>query len=156
MPEEDTILFCLSIFTRFKILTPDFLIKYYNQDLLTPIARKQKKARKPREAKMLSDIKNLHIMLGGNRLEREESEYDNSSRRSNIPNLNTHGNNEENHYHNSMENRSSNSAEYRHISAGTDSSAEFNRLSGELNLRISREMDEMMNEVRSKGPLVMQ
>ena len=121
-----------------------------------PTARKQKKARKPREAKKVSDIKNLHIMLGGNRLEREESEYDNSSRRSNIPNLNTHGNNEENLYHNSMENRSSNSAEYGHISAGTDSSAEFNRLSGELNLRISREMDEMMNNVRSKGPLVMQ
>ena len=34
--------------------------------------------------------------------------------------------------------------------AGTDSSAEFNKLSGELNLRISREMDEMMNNVSAQ------
>ena len=42
--------------------------------------RKQKKTRKSREAEMLSDKEDLDIMLGGNHLEREESEYDNSSR----------------------------------------------------------------------------
>ena len=72
---------------------------------------------------MLSDIESIDVMLGGNHLEREESEYDNSSRRSNSPNLNTHENDEENHYPNSRENRSNNSAEYGHNSAGTDSSA---------------------------------
>ena len=107
-----------------------------------PTTRKQKKPRKSRGAEMLSDKENLDIMLGGIHLERGESEYDISSRRSNSPNLNTHGNNEESHHPNSRENRSSNSAEYGH-----NSSAEFNRLSGELNLRISREMDEMMNNV---------
>ena len=59
-------------------------------------------------------------------------------------------NNKENHYLNSRENRSSNSAEYGHNSAGTDCSAEFNRLSGEINLRISIEMDEMMNNVSAQ------
>ena len=46
-----------------------------------------------------------------------------------------------------MENISSNNADNGHNSAGTNSSAEFNRLSGVLNLRISREMDEVMNSV---------
>ena len=46
--------------------------------------------------------------------------------------------------------RSSNSATYGHNSAGTDSSAEFNRLSGELSLRISREIDEVMNSVSAQ------
>ena len=50
-------------------------------------------------------------------------------------------------FSNTRENRSSNSATYGHNSPGTDSSAEFNRLSGEPNLRISREMDEVMNSV---------
>ena len=96
---------------------------------------------------MLSDIENLDIMLGGNHLEREESEYDVSSRRSNSPNFNAHESNEKNFHPNSRENRSSNSTECGPYSAGIHSSAEFNRLPGELNLRISREMDEMMNSV---------
>ena len=37
-------------------------------------------------------------------------------------------NDEENHYPNFRENRISNSADYGHNSAGTDSSDEFNRL----------------------------
>ena len=45
---------------------------------------------------MLSDRENLDIMLRGNHLEKEESEYHNSSRRSISPNLNTHENDEEN------------------------------------------------------------
>ena len=41
-----------------------------------PTIRKQKsKARKSREADILSDIENLDIVLGGNRVEREESEF---------------------------------------------------------------------------------
>ena len=45
------------------------------------------------------------------------------------------------------ENRSGNSANHGQKSACTSSKAEFNRLSGELNSRISRQMDEMMNSV---------
>ena len=49
-----------------------------------PTTRKQKKARKSREAEMLSDIENLDIMLGGdhfNRNERSESLNSNQARR---------------------------------------------------------------------------
>ena len=96
---------------------------------------------------MLSDIENLDIMLGDNHLEREGREFCHSIRRPDSPNYNAPENNDENSYPNSRDNRSSNSANYGHNSAGTDASAEFNRLSGELNLRISREMDEVMNSV---------
>ena len=46
-----------------------------------PTTRKQKNVRKSRGAEMLSDIENLDIMLEGNRLEREESEYGGFNRR---------------------------------------------------------------------------
>ena len=49
-----------------------------------PTTRKQKKARKSREAEMLSDIEDLDIMLGGNhfnRNDRSESLNSNQARR---------------------------------------------------------------------------
>ena len=110
-------------------------------DFLMPTTRKQKKARKSREAEMLSDIENIDIMLRGNHLERERSEFSDPIRGPDSSNYNAPENNGEDSYPNSRENISSDSANYGHNSAGTDSSAEFNRLSGELNLRISREMD---------------
>ena len=122
-------------------------MKCYSQDFLMPTNRKQKKARKSRGAEMLSDIENLDIMLGGNHIEREGSESRNSLRRPDSPNYNAPENSGENSYSNSRENRSSNSADYGHNAAGTDSGAEFNRLSDELNLVISREVDELMNSV---------
>ena len=85
--------------------------------------------------------------MGGNHLEREESVYSDSSRSPGSPSYIAPENNEENCYPNSKENRSSNSADDGHNSAGTDSSAESKWLPGELNLRISREMDEVMNSV---------
>ena len=88
-------------------------------------------------------------MLGVNHSEREESVYSDSSRRPGSPSYNAPENNEENCYPNSRETRSSKSASYGHNSAGTDSSAEFERSSGELNLRISREMNGVMNSVVS-------
>ena len=45
------------------------------------------------------------------------------------------------------ENRSGKSTDRGQNSTDASSSAEFNKLSGELNLGISREMDEMMNSV---------
>ena len=133
-------------------------MKFNNPDVLMLTTRKQKKTRTSRGAEMLFCIANLDIMLRGNHLEREECEHGGSSRKSNNPNFNVHENKEENHYPNSWENRSSNSSKYGHNSAGTDSSAEFNRLSGELNIRISSEMDEMMNKASAQiqRPLLMQ
>ena len=106
-----------------------------------PTARKQKKARKSREVELLSDIKNLDIMLGGNHLEILATQLGDRIFR----NYNALEDNEEDSYPNSRGNRSSNSANHGHSAAGTDSSDEFNRILGELNLRISREMDEVMN-----------
>ena len=65
-PVKDTLLFDTLIFTRFKNLKLAFLIKYYDQDFLMPTTRKQKKTKKSRGLEMLSDIKNLDIMSGGN------------------------------------------------------------------------------------------
>ena len=50
-----------------------------------PNTRKQKKARISRETNMLSDIENLDIKLGGNNLERKESESCNFWRRPDSP-----------------------------------------------------------------------
>ena len=74
---------------------------------------------------MLSDIEYLEaILLGGNNLERGESKFSDSIRRPDSPNYKTLEDNEDS-YPNSRENRSSNSANYGHNSAGTDSSADL-------------------------------
>ena len=70
-----------------------------------PTTRKQKKAGNSRRVEMLSDIENLDIMLGGNHLEREGSEFGDSIRRPGSPNINAPETNEEDSYPNSRENR---------------------------------------------------
>ena len=54
-----------------------------------PTTSKQKKARKSREAEMLSDIEIPDITVKGNHSEREESENSNSIRRPDSPSYNT-------------------------------------------------------------------
>ena len=54
-----------------------------------PTTRKQKKARKSREIDMLSDFKNLYVTIGGNHLERDESETSNYGRRPESPSYGT-------------------------------------------------------------------
>ena len=67
-----------------------------------PTTRKQKnKARKSREADMLSDIENPDIWLGSNRLEREEREFSNSVRRPESPSYNALVNHDVNSHSNS-------------------------------------------------------
>ena len=99
---------------------------------------------------MLSDIENLDIMLGESHFSTRERE---GSLNSNLPGR----------YRSSVSNESENEKEnmsrsQRNIDPGMNtecdrnsvtgnSSAEINRLSSELNSRISREMDEMMNSV---------
>ena len=115
-----------------------------------PTTRKQKKARKSRGHEMLSDIENLDIMLGESHFSTRERE---GSLNSNLPGR----------YRSSVSNESENGNEnmnrsQRNIDTGMNtecdrnsvtgnSSAEINRLSSNLNSRISREMDEMMNSV---------
>ena len=54
-----------------------------------PTTRKQKKARKPRETDMPSDIENIYTMLGGNHFEWDECKFSGSVRRPESPSYNT-------------------------------------------------------------------
>ena len=115
-----------------------------------PTTRKQKKARKSREAEMLSDIENLDIMLGGShfdRNERSESMYSNQAGRPESLFEDELENENENEFPNPGNNGPSPNTELGQNSIRESSSVEINRLSSELNSRISREMDEMMNSV---------
>ena len=118
-----------------------------------PTTRKQKKARKSRGLEVLSDIENLDIMLGGNHFngtERDESLDSTSvSRHESIVSNNLdegEGNPHVDHRNSSVRS----SADYGRNSADMNSQAEINKLSSELNSRISREMDEMMSSVSSE------
>ena len=115
-----------------------------------PTTRKQKKARKSRGLEMLSDTENLDIMLGENHFntrEREGSLNSNAPRRSRSFVSNESIKGEEDIERNQRNVNSGTNAEYDQNSVTGNSSAEINRLSSELNSRISREMDEMMNSV---------
>ena len=115
-----------------------------------PTTRKQKKARKSRGVEMLSDIEKLDIMLGENHFnarERESSLISNMPRRSRSFVSNESINGEEDIGRNQRNANSGTNAECDQNSVTGNSSAEINRLSSDLNSRISREMDEMMNSV---------
>ena len=71
----------------------------------------------------------------------------NHARRPEIVNSNLFENNEENLYSNPKETELGVNAELRQKSISANSSADINRLSSELNSRISKEMDEMLHSV---------
>ena len=115
-----------------------------------PTTRKQKKTRKSRGLEVLSDIENLDIMLGGdhyNGTERERSLESNSVRRRESITSNNLDNEGESLFSNCRNDEPRTSADFGQNSAEANSLAEINRLSTELNSRISREMDEMMSNV---------
>ena len=115
-----------------------------------PTTRKQKKTRKSRGLEILSDIENLDIMLGGDRYngtERERSLESNSVRRRERIMSNNLDNEGESLFSNCRNDEPRTSADLGQNSAEANSLAEINRLSSELNSRISREMDEMMSNV---------
>ena len=115
-----------------------------------PTTRKQKKARKSRGLEILSDIENLDMMLGGDRYngtERERSLDSNSVRRRESVISNNLDNEGESLFSNCRNDEPRTSADLGQYSAEANSLAEINRLSSELNSRISREMDEMMSNV---------
>ena len=102
---------------------------------------------------MLSVIENLDIMLGGDHFgtrERYERLNSNFARRPGSTISNDLENDQENTHVNPRVINSGNSAEFDHNSATANSSAEINRLSNELNLRLSRELDEMMGSVNTQ------
>ena len=118
-----------------------------------PVTRKQKKARKSRGIEMLSDIENLDIMLGENhygRNEREESVISNQARRPRSLSRDEFENNGENNYLETGSFDPGTSANHGQNSTGGNSSAEINRLSSELNSRLSRELDDMMSSVNTQ------
>ena len=92
-PRKNTIIRTMIVFrpypnTNFSIGIQIFHIGDFQ--MLT--TRKQKrKARKSREADMLPDIENNHIMLGTNHFEREESDFSNFVRKPESPNYHTLG-----------------------------------------------------------------
>ena len=99
---------------------------------------------------MLSDIENLDIMLGENHFStrgREGSLNSNLPRRSRSFASNESENEDGNVDRNQRNINSRTNTECDRNSVTGNSSAEINRLSSELNSRISREMDEMMNSV---------
>ena len=102
---------------------------------------------------MLSDIKNLYVMLGGDHFgtsEKGESLNSNLARRPGSTISNGFENDQENiHVHPRVIN-SGNCTQFDHNSATADSSAAINRLSSELNSRLSRELDEMMGSVNAQ------
>ena len=99
---------------------------------------------------MLSDIENQDIMLGENHFnirDREGSLNSNLPRRSRSFVSNETENEDGDIGENQRKINSRTSTECDRNSVTANSSAEINRLSSELNSRISREMDEMMNSV---------
>ena len=111
---------------------------------------KQKKAKKSRWLELPSDIENLDIMLCERHSERDEVVNSNSARRPKSTTSDMFGNNEENLHLNHAEMRPDNSANPGQNSTRVNSNAEIKRLSSELNSRLSREMDEMINSVNTQ------
>ena len=102
---------------------------------------------------MLADLENLDIMLGENHFnetEREESLNSTSMRRRKIVASNNLENQGESSYSDLRNANVRTNAHYGQNSADMSSQAEINRLSSELNSRLSREMDDMMNNVSSQ------
>ena len=121
--------------------------------VLMPTTRKQRKARKSRGLEILSDIENLDIMLGENHLNDtgRHGSLDGTSIRRQESITSNNLKNEEMNLHSDHRNLGvGTSAGYDQNSASIDSQAEINKLSSELNSRISREMDEMMDSVSSQ------
>ena len=104
-----------------------------------PTTIKHKKARKSRGLEMLSDIENLDTMFGERHSERKESVNSNSARRPVSATSNMFENNEEILYLNQREIGLGNDANPGQNSTSANSNAEINRLSSELNLRLSKE-----------------
>ena len=86
-------------------------------------------------------------MLGTSHFEREESELSNSVRKPQSHSYNALVKKGSNSHSNSRENEIRGFASHGHNSGGSEFSCDFNRLSLELNQRITQEMDGLMSSV---------
>ena len=137
-----------SVQTSFKISFPIKIQVSQIGDFQMPTTRNQKsKARKSREAEKLSDSENIDTMFGGKHFEREDSEFGNSARWPKGSSFYALVDHNTNYYSNSGENEIRRFAGNSHSSGVIDSSSEINRLSGELNQRITQEMNGLLNSV---------
>ena len=103
---------------------------------------------------MLSNKKNLDIMLGERHSEREKRVDSNSARRPESANSYVFENKEENSYLNQREKWDLVMINPGQNPTSANSNAELNRLSSELNSRIFREMQERMNSVNTQIQVV--
>ena len=155
-PPQETDTFCRTSLKIRLVLNPQYT--YFRSEAIQililgffsmPTTRKQKKARKPRGLELLSDIENLDIMPGERHSGRDKNANSNSARRPASVTSDMFGN-EENLYLNHTEMRSGFNAESGQNSTSPHSNAEINRLTSELNSRLSREMDVMMCSVNTQ------
>ena len=89
-------------------------------------------------------------MLGSNRLERDETEFSNSVRRPESLSYNILANHDVNSHSNSREDEIKGYTGNGQNSGEVDSSSEINKLSEELNQRITQEMNDRMSSVSSQ------
>ena len=89
-------------------------------------------------------------MLGGKHLERDESDGSNYSRRPESPSFGTLLNKDSNSHPSSHEAEIRTCAQNGQCSSEIDSGSEFNRLSGELNQNITKEMSDLLSTVSSQ------
>ena len=128
----------ISVQTSFSTSFP-IRIQTFPNRLRMPTTRKQKsKARKSEEAEMLSDLENIDIRLGRNHIQRQDNEFGNLARRPESPTYDVLVYHNNNSHSNSGENEIRRLTGNGHNSGEIDSSGEINRLSGELNRRITQ------------------
>ena len=94
-------------------------------------------------------MENLDVMLAGNHSKRDESETSNYGRRPESPSYGTLLNQNSNSHPNFYESEIRIYARYGQSSREVVSDSELNRLSGELNQRITKEMSDFMSTVSS-------
>ena len=99
---------------------------------------------------MLSDIEKIDILVRGNSLEREEGETSILGRRPESPRYDTLIKQTFQSHSCSREAEFGSCAQNNHSVREFDTDSEFNRLSGELNQRISQEMGDYMSSVSSQ------
>ena len=116
-------------YTAYVLLVRKFQLFERNSFTLMPSTRRQKaKARRSREADIMSDIENMDVLIGNPNLTENRLDFDIASERSNS-------------------NARGSQSQENEIRTASDNT---NELRNELNLRISQEMDSLMFSVNSQ------
>ena len=114
--------------------------------------RKQnRKTRTSREAEMLSDLKNMDLMIGSNHFEGEDSEFGNTARRPESASYYALVHHNTYSFSISGENEIKRFARNGRNSREIDSSSEMNKLSGDF----TQEMNDLMSSLSSQIQMAM-